>query len=285
MSNSFLEVLAEAEERRWCFTPFCGCYAPRFRSAVESINDLQAAFETMDLHELTSHGRWCNAVRIAAIDRRQRSNSNSRSRGFSDAVRTGAIHCGQALDWDSILSLWLSFARTHVRFADLVFYHLVRRVPCRRETRNNWLDTCIELARRTQNTSLVESLIYVLGIEIMQYPDILKHAITESSRCGLLRTALVKAHLRPSLEDSQRDLKHKARGHSLFRSILNNDVAAVRAQIRKGACLYVQDDEGRTPLEYASLLSRADMVSIIESARPDQQACWLPSCWWYLVRS
>ena len=55
----------------------------------------------------------------------------------------------------------------NIRLADVILFHYVRRgsifAPMSIEVLQQWLEKCVELAVRTQDDSLVESLIYTLG--------------------------------------------------------------------------------------------------------------------------
>ena len=249
MSNSFLQTVADAESKNWCVRPWCTtCGARDFRTAVGSIENLQSSLESVDLQELTSHRDWREALQVTAIDHRM------------------------SIDWGRVLSSWLPFAKEHIDFADHVFYYLVNRVPCGRQTRDKWLATCIDLALNTKHTSLLESLVRILGTETETYNDLITTAVEQSSRSPFLRSALVKAGLAPSEDDLRGEQKRKIAGDHLFGAIRRNDIRAVRALMAKRADLAVKDQQGRTPMEYARSLARADLVAILESAIAQQSS-------------
>lgn len=173
MSNSFLKLVEKAERENWCVRPWCTtCGSRDFRASVATTSDLQSALESIDLQALVSHAEWCDMLRIVALDT-------------------------PLLNWNRIFSSWLPFAKKHVDFADHVFFYLVSRVPCDKRTFDDWRETCISLALETSNTSLLESLVRILGKRASKYEDLLESAVRESSRCSLLRNALEKVGLVP----------------------------------------------------------------------------------------
>ena len=249
MKNHFHHVVADAERNNWCVRPWCTtCGAHDFRTAVASIADLQTALESIDLDELTSHRDWCDALRVTAIDHRI------------------------SIDWGRILSSWLPYAQGHIDFADHVFYYLVNYVPCDRQTRATWQAICVDLALRTKDVSLLESLVRTCGPESANYNDLITAALEQSTRSPRLKDALIKAGLVPSEDDVHREQKRKVAGHNLFGAIRRNDIRAVRALLVRRADLAVRSQEGLTPLEYARSLARADLVTVLESAIAQQVA-------------
>lgn len=270
MSNSFLQLLAETERKRWCVTMFCGCYLTEYRSAIALINDLQSALETVDLSELTSYDQW----RAREIE------------GLYEppvpplplwccALRITSILRGITLDWGPIFSAWLPYARQHVWFLDLVFFYLVARVPCDPEVYNSWLTTCVDVARQTRNTSLLETLVRVLRADIRKYGDLLEYAVAQAGD-PMLRNALAVAGFLPWDVVFHRERKRTIAGHRLFGAIRQDDVEAVRTLVAKGATQTVTDEQGRTPLAYARALQREELVPILESAYARQAAARNP---------
>jgi len=249
MINHFIRAVTEAKRNRWCVRPWCTtCGAREFRTAVASIEDLQTALESIDLDELTSHPDWCNALRVTAIDHHL------------------------SIDWGRILSSWLSYAQEHLDFADHVFYYLVNRVPCDRKTRSAWLATCVDLALRTRDASLLESLVRTCGHESEKYDDLLNAALERCERSPRLKIALIKAGVVPSEDDVRREKKRKIFGYNLFGAIRRNDIRAVRALLKKRADLTVKNPDGLTPVEYARSLANSDVMTLFESAIAQQSA-------------
>jgi hypothetical protein len=168
MGNEYLQVIDDAERNNWCVMLWCTtCYADQFRSAVRRISDLQSALELLDLDQFTSYKNWCSMIRITAIDRRK------------------------SLNWNAILMTWLPYARSHVGFADKVLYQIVRNVPCDRETRSEWIALCVDLALHTKHSSLLESLVRILGPAAANHKNLVETAMESSASSALLKNALV----------------------------------------------------------------------------------------------
>ncbi|GEM_PF-1329370 len=240
MTNPYLQAVADIERNKWCVDLRCStCHAQDFRSAVSSIPDLQSALLSLDLESLISHKNWNSALRITVMDHRL------------------------SVDWGLILSSWLSYAQDHVDFADKVWFYIVNRSPCDRETRSKWLEMCVGLAIRTRHTSLLESLVRILGPRTSDYGDLLVVSLEEAPRSSLLTNALVKAGFLPSAEDIKREKSRDIAGQRLFGAIRRNDIKAVKALLAKGANLSVKDGEGRTVLEYAKSRGCEDVVVMI----------------------
>jgi hypothetical protein len=68
---------------------------------------------------------------------------------------------------DRILTAWLPQLDRHIRLADLILFHYVRRgalfAPMSVEVLQQWREKCVDLAVQTKDESLVESLICTLG--------------------------------------------------------------------------------------------------------------------------
>jgi len=170
MENEYLQVIANAERDNWCVMLCCStCYADKFRSAVKNIPDLQSALKSLDLDQFTPHKNWYSMLRITAMDHRK------------------------SINWDAIMRAWLPYALQHPRFADVVLYHIVNRVPCDREMRNEWISACVYLAIRTKYAPLLESLVRILGSKAATYNDLVETALAMSPNNDLLRDALAKA--------------------------------------------------------------------------------------------
>jgi hypothetical protein len=75
-----------------------------------------------------------------------------------------------------VLERWLKKVERpgwrQLRFADVVLYYLVRRMPRGHSVRDRWIQRCVELAEATQDDSLVESLLYTLREEAGRFPPV-----------------------------------------------------------------------------------------------------------------
>lgn len=238
--------MTDASTNNWCVELRCNtCFNHDFREAVASIPDLQSELETIDLQELTSRGFWLSALHATAV--------------------------GRILNWNRILMAWLPFAESDVRFADDVFFYLVSRLPFQPPACDQWLEACIDLAFKTKDASLIESLVYVLGPKFKTYSDLVALARDVSPTHANLREALVKEGLMPPLPKLAPE-KCKIAGKNLFGAIRRNDIKAVRALMAREADLTVKDEMARTPLEYAQSLAqeRLDLVAIIDPASAEE---------------
>jgi hypothetical protein len=200
MGNEYLQVIDDAERNNWCVMLWCStCYADKFRSAVKGIPDLQSALESLDLDQFTSHKDWYSMLRITVMDHRR------------------------SLNWGTILRAWLPLALQHTRFADVVLYHIVNRARCDRETRNEWITACLDLALRTKHVSLLESLVRILGPAAANHKNLVETAMESSANSALLKNALAKAGFIPSDEDIRREKKRKVDILSQVPPILRTD--------------------------------------------------------------
>jgi hypothetical protein len=150
---------------------------PGIQICHQSIADLQSVLASLDLDQFTAYKYWYNMLRITVMDHRK------------------------SFDWGIILQAWLPFALQHIRFADVVLYHIAARARSDRETRNEWITACVDLALRTKYAPLLESLVRILGPKAANYQNLVETALELSPRNKLLRGALAKAGFMPSGED------------------------------------------------------------------------------------
>lgn len=143
--NRFLSLLHLARQNGWCTRPYCTtCAATDFRTALRQFGaELADDLADLDLSALEEASGWENALRLAL-----------------DELKSPDLK-------DRVLTMWLPQIDRHIRLADLVLFHYVRRgavfAPMSIEVLQQWRAKCIDLAAQTSDESLVESLICTLG--------------------------------------------------------------------------------------------------------------------------
>lgn len=156
--NAYINLLQQAHEKQWCIQEFCTtCGSMEFRNAATALgcqegNQLVASLASLGLSELYRFPKWHNALYLS-------------------------LYCiDKAEDMDTVLTSWLPLLDSHIRIADLVLFYFVRRgalfAPMSIEVLEQWRDACIDLAVRTHDESLVESLICTEGRYYSDYPEL-----------------------------------------------------------------------------------------------------------------
>jgi len=156
--NAYIDLLHQAHEKQWCIQEFCTtCGSMEFRNAATALghqegNQLVASLASLELSELYRFPKWNVALYLS-------------------------LYCiDKAEDMDTVLSSWLPQLDAHIRIADLVLFYFVRRgalfAPMSIGVLEQWRDACIDLAVRTHDESLVESLICTEGRYYSDYPEL-----------------------------------------------------------------------------------------------------------------
>lgn len=175
MSNPLLDIMREGNSRNWCMTPYCTtCGALDYRRKLKELagpfgGPLANALEEIDINELMTVSNWQDGLLVAVID------------------------LPISMQLDGILKTWLPKVIGNIRFADYVLFKIVRHLPRQNYTRNEWLNSCLELADETKDFSLIESLILVLGQEAKNYPNLISIAIDHARTSGQIRRVLLNA--------------------------------------------------------------------------------------------
>ena len=133
---------------------------------------LAKALEGMDLARFTGYPEWPNILRHAF-----------------QYLRTPE-------QGDRILRQWLPLLPRYLRVADVVLFYIVRPgvlfAPMSIEVHREWITQSVEIAIRSKDVSLLESLVYTLGKRIDQYAslrDLVDATCTSSPK---LKNALKK---------------------------------------------------------------------------------------------
>ena len=155
--NAFVDILRQAHEKKWCMQTFCTtCGSMEYRNALAGLarqegNQLVSALATLELPELYRYPDWDDALRLALYS-------------IQDVK-----------EMDTVLTGWLPQLDRNIRVADLVLFYYVRRgalfAPMSLEVLQQWREKCIDIAVRTADVSLVESLICTVG-DYDKYPEL-----------------------------------------------------------------------------------------------------------------
>jgi hypothetical protein len=168
--NRFLEILHHAAEKKWCTNPECNtCGAMEYRAAIRQLgDDIAVALSTLDLTELTRQPDWDEKLRLALNE-----------------IRKAEV-------MDRILTAWLPQLDHQIRLADFILFYYVRRgalfAPMSIAVLEQWRDSCIELAVKTGDESLVESLICTVG-DYRKHPELAEvvRSMAESGSYTILK--------------------------------------------------------------------------------------------------
>jgi hypothetical protein len=166
MSNRFLE-LATAGDFSYCGVPgYCTKCLWRFhRDFINPIEEARGELPTdltkVQLHEFLLRRGWREhladellTLSIPEFLRLQYWNGHLRMAFF--CLRD---HDLQAL----VLRRWLTTFSDDVHFGDVVVFYLVKPAHVGTDIGDAWIKKAVALAERTQDASLVESLIWTLG--------------------------------------------------------------------------------------------------------------------------
>jgi hypothetical protein len=177
--KTFIEIIKAAEENDWCVNPFCTtCGSREFKDELRKLSEEHEsgfidALCAADLSDLQSSSNWRDALRITL--------------GQIDDVK----------DMDKVLKAWLPNLQSNIPLADFVLFYFCRGgllfSTMSGEVLGAWVDTCKQLAIKTKNESLIESLIYTLpeGIKYDQeLMEVIKLAAVDS---GTIRRAIATA--------------------------------------------------------------------------------------------
>jgi hypothetical protein len=254
IGNRVIGLIREAAARNWCVRPFCTtCGSMDFRRALEEIPDLTSELVSLDIGELY------------------------RLPDGEDGL--AVIMLTQRVDWDQVLEAWIPRIGENARMADIVLFRVIgSRTPFQRsQVMKDWIESCIRLVVQTWDTSLIESLVYVLGVHgegLSRYPTLLAVAREVGEVDTRVRRALVKAGLMRPSDEFRHECKvaqDAARAtKSIFSAIRSNDIKGVTASLKKKPDLAARNQDGLTALEFAHKLGRLEIVSLLGGTRhPD----------------
>ena len=175
MSNQLLDIIMEGSKRRWCMTPYCTtCGALEYRNKLKELagpfgGPLVDALEDVDIDELTSLPQWQDGLLVAVID------------------------LPISIQIDGILRAWLPKAIGNIRFSDYVLFKIARYLPRQSDTRRAWTNACMAMAVDSNDFSLVESMILVLGKDAKNHAELMTIAAEHAKASGQMRRVLLNA--------------------------------------------------------------------------------------------
>ena len=159
MTNKFIESINVAKENRWCTTPYCTtCGAREYRQYLVDLRDYDsvlsigptAALSSLNPSELTKIDNWQNPLLVAIID----------------------------LPWqrEQILKSWLLKINDDIAFTDFVLFKIIKNCPKENIVINEWIESCLILAKEAKSFTLTESLLLVLGKSSLEHEELIEQA-------------------------------------------------------------------------------------------------------------
>jgi hypothetical protein len=175
MGNLLLSIIKKAHEQKWCTTPYCTtCGASDYRNALKELagplgGGLANALAEINPQDLTSIPNWQDALLVAIID------------------------LPISLQTEVVLKAWLPKTTDNIFFADFAVFRILRYLPKDNETRNRWIEHCMNMAVSTKNFPLIESLILLLRQDALNYPDLIAIAKEYAKTSSQMRRVLHNA--------------------------------------------------------------------------------------------
>jgi hypothetical protein len=175
MSNPLHDIIKKAQEQKWCTTPCCTtCGAHEYRNALKDLagplgGGLANALAELNPQDLSSIPNWQDALLVAVID------------------------LPISLQTEGVLKAWLPKTTDNILFADFAIFRIVRYLPKDNETRNRWVEHCMNMALSKKNFSLIESIILVLQQDALNYPALIAEAKEYAKTSSQMRRVLYNA--------------------------------------------------------------------------------------------
>lgn len=238
MANTLIDTVIQFQDRS-CTRRYCGKCSLKFRAMLEDLPDLERELETLDVHQIPRGEDWetiiCWAFRSLP----------------SQAQR------------DRVLTAWTRHLEDDLDFVDSVVYYVIDvEDDCKGRAGREFLESVVKAAIRTGDVSLTETLVWRLGTEVAQLPALLDQA----KKLGETNELVYKALVAAKFCRSKQELEARARrSKKLFRAIERDDIACVRAVLKKGVDLTAANENGQTAAEYATSLGKSAIRSSIDS--------------------
>ena len=172
MENEYAKLVQKSAEMNWCVQIYCTtCGSMEFRQSLREISNndyskLVKLLSDLNIQEYTQLRNWDECLRLAFHDL-----------PFS-FLRA------------EVLSNWLLIINENIRFADWNLFYFVRYLSKENNVRNEWISKCIVLAIKTQDESLIESLVWTLGSSVSEDKTLLELAKSKSASSTKIRNAL-----------------------------------------------------------------------------------------------
>jgi hypothetical protein len=173
VKNPFLGLVQRVVPENMCVSfPCTTCGAGQFRSELRSLNKeddegLTKALRQASIEELMALPKWGECLRWA-------------------------LHEIQRTSVGPLLEVWLGQTNLPVQFIDYVLYYVVRHLPDTVSAKRTWIDRCIGVAVATGDESLTESIVFVLGHDVVNHPIFLSRATEMANHSRVVATALRK---------------------------------------------------------------------------------------------
>lgn len=174
MSNLFLQ-LATAKDFGYCGEPgYCTKCLFRFlRDFMTPIGEAHgeppSAFKEVSPREVLHRRAWQEYLHQELVEL---------PLGEFVKLQYWEGHLRMAIFWvanpdlqASVLHRWLESPSDNVRFVDVVIFYIIRSGHLHTPVGDAWINAAIELAERTKDWSLVESLVWTLRRSISDYPS------------------------------------------------------------------------------------------------------------------
>ncbi|GAB6283328.1 MAG: hypothetical protein STSR0008_20900 [Ignavibacterium sp.] len=158
IKNSFVEIALKAAELRWCTEPYCTtCGNQEIRNELRKISkdggfELAKQLSELSPSDIVNLPNWDNCIRLA----------------FFEIVLLGPK--------EKVLEAWFSKLDKEIYFADVILFYIIRSLSFEMSVTKEWINKCISLAIDFKNESLIESLIWTLGVNINKYPNLFEIA-------------------------------------------------------------------------------------------------------------
>jgi len=261
LHSTTLYGLMEEADKKTCAYEYCG-FAGYCNSAImyglEAVTDLQGDLINFDFNRCFER----NLVQVFHWAFQHIYDRSLWPRGRSLTVD---------IDMNEVLSVWLEKWGDNPRIAAYILYYFVRFAG--NEAASHWVSSCVDLAIKTGDPSLTDSLCWILGGGISCYPQLLEQAKDHSEHSKSVRKALINAGIFPPLRNEAQEIeqKHerlrKKATKTIFGAIRRNDLKAVEAILRKQPDLTARNNDGKTAEEYARMLEREEALNLIQTER------------------
>jgi hypothetical protein len=157
ISSTIADVIEQARRDHWCTKRHCAtCEPTSWCSAVQELAQRPERF-ARDLARLPVHA-WYDLPELGGAI----------YHAFSVLPRRDLV--------DQVLQSWLTQLEGHVRIADAVTFYVIREGLSSERLRHEWLRRSESMAVETKDPSLLETLLYALGDEIVDHPQLLRAA-------------------------------------------------------------------------------------------------------------
>lgn len=172
MPSKFVNLINQAVSENWCTKFGCTtCGAQDFRHALHTLDGgAVEALANVDLERLQWTYAWmsCTGIALWSVGMEGRS---------------------------AVLRSWLGKVDRHIRVADAVLFYTIRNHEVEPSVKNAWVEKCKEMILRTDDTSLLESLIYTVEGDLEEDP-LYERALQVAAERPSIATALSNVGLR-----------------------------------------------------------------------------------------